>query len=746
MASGPIPTSGSAAAAGLRARSDLRFTPQWIAGEQAWTVTDPIAGRYYQLRDEERFVLDLCDGRRSLDEIRLAFERRYAPRRLALRQLQAYLGALHGQGLLISDAPGQGATLLRRGDSARRRERLAAWSNPLAVRFGAIDPDRFLSRLYPLARWVFHPLALLVWVSIVASAAGLVALQFDEFVRRLPELRDLFAPGNLVWLAGTLATVKVLHELAHALTLQRLGGRCREIGAMLLVFTPCLYCDVSDAWRLTDRWRRAAVGAAGIACEAVLAALATHLWWHSEPGLLNTLCLNAMVVCSVGTVMFNGNPLLRYDGYYILSDLVNVPNLGQQAGQVVSRWAQQFFLGLDAVEPRLLAARGRTLLAAWWVASQAYRCLLLVAIVWLLHDVLRPYGAQAAAALVGLLAVLSMVVPPTWRAVSLLSRPETARRMNRTRLLVRGGAAAALVAGALAVPLPFRVYAPAELQPVAGRIVYVTVPGRLPDAGDTRPLAALGQTVVADQVLVVLENDELALEVARLEGEQDRLARRLAALEARRGNDPAAAAAIPATREALLDAQSRLGHRRQDRDRLSLRAPVAGTVLPPPLSAAPPIPEGELPVRVGGPLEERHRGCPLEAGEALCQIGDPARLEATLLVDQSQIEWVHVGQRVDVQLDEAPGLLRRGTVSRISQRSLRRLSTEREAGSVMEYRRDAQGTPRLAQTVYEVRVEMEPTSQPTSVNATGRARIAASPRSLGERLFRYVRSTFRIRW
>ena len=124
---------------------------------------------------------------------------------------------------------------------------------------------------------------------------------------------------------------------------------------------------------------------------------------------------------------------------------------------------------------------------------------------------------------------------PAWRAVSLLSRPETARRMNRTRLLVRGGAAAALVAGGLAVPLPFRVYAPAELQPVAGRIVYVTVPGRLPDAGDTRPLAALGQTVAADQVLVVLENDELALEVARLEGEQDRLARRLAALEARRG-------------------------------------------------------------------------------------------------------------------------------------------------------------------------------------------------------------------
>ncbi|MGH7128191.1 MAG: hemolysin D, partial [Planctomycetaceae bacterium] len=134
-----------------------------------------------------------------------------------------------------------------------------------------------------------------------------------------------------VWILVALAVVKIGHELAHAAACKHFGGECHEMGLMLLVFTPCLYCNVSDAWMLPSKWHRAAVGAAGMYLEVVLAAACTFLWWFSTPGLFNTICLNTMFVCSVGTLLFNGNPLLRYDGYYIISELFEVPNLHRQA-------------------------------------------------------------------------------------------------------------------------------------------------------------------------------------------------------------------------------------------------------------------------------------------------------------------------------------------------------------------------------------------------------------------------------
>ena len=123
------------------------------------------------------------------------------------------------------------------------------------------------------------------------------------------------------------------------MTCIRLGGQCRELGLMLLVFTPCLYCEVSDAWTFPSKWQRIAVSAAGIIVEIVLAALAALVWCFSGPGLLHSLAFAVMVVCSVSTLLFNGNPLMRYDGYYVLADLLEVPNLAEQSRAVVARFA-----------------------------------------------------------------------------------------------------------------------------------------------------------------------------------------------------------------------------------------------------------------------------------------------------------------------------------------------------------------------------------------------------------------------
>ena len=219
------------------------------------------------------------------------------------------------------------------------------------------------------------------------------------------------AASNWPWLFLVLAATKVLHELGHALACRHFGGECHEIGVMLLVFVPCLYCNVSDSWMLPNKWRRIAVAAAGMYVELVLASIATLLWWFSAPGLFNAICLNTMLVCSLGTLLFNGNPLLRYDGYYILSDLIDVPNLGAESTAAVRRLAGRWFLGLDLADERMLPGRSSWLLALYAVASTAYRIVVIVAILWGLRELARPYQLEPLVALLACVIVAGMVAP-----------------------------------------------------------------------------------------------------------------------------------------------------------------------------------------------------------------------------------------------------------------------------------------------------------------------------------------------
>ena len=317
-----------------------------------WSVKDPIALKYFQLREEEFFLLNAASESRTLAEIKAEFEAEYAPRKISTGQLASFYGTLHGQGLAISESDGQADTLLDRRHATIQQQWLERIAGILAIRFRGVNPDRFLTALEPWCGWFFTPVAAFCVALLCLSAVMLVLTEFDTLRSRLPELRTFFDAGNLPFLFVTIAFTKVLHELGHGIAHRKFGGRSHELGLMLLVFTPCLYVNVSDAWMMPSRWRRAAIAAAGMYVELTLAAICTFIWWASEPGLLNTLCLNVMVVCSVSTVLFNGNPLLRYDGYFILADMLETPNLFQQAESVVGSAFSRWVLG--CAERRLL--------------------------------------------------------------------------------------------------------------------------------------------------------------------------------------------------------------------------------------------------------------------------------------------------------------------------------------------------------------------------------------------------------
>jgi putative peptide zinc metalloprotease protein len=720
-------------------RRDLVIREMRMRGRVLWVVKDPVAMRYYQLRDEEHFVLRQLDGGTSSDEIQARFERRYAPRQLETPRLHAFLARLHREGMIISRSPGQGEALLERCNKLARQGWIEALSNVLALRFRGIDPSRFLNWLAPLFGWMFSWWFVAASFVFMAAALTLVVVHFGTLRQRLPDFQAFFGAGNLLWLAAAVALAKVLHELGHALTCRRFGGQCHELGVMLLVFTPCLYCNVSDAWLMTNKWRRIAVGAAGMWVEMMLASAATFVWWWTGPGLLNGLCLDLMFVCSVSTLMFNGNPLLRYDGYYILSDLVEVPNLQEQSSRVVRRWLARWLLDVELPPDRLAPDHGQGWLALYAIASTAYRLVVVVAILWFLERLLRPYGLDALARAIVVMAVAGMVAMPVVRSARWIVNRQRSEPLNWGRFVVRGGLIGLGIGVFVLIPFPHHLSVPAIVEPEGAAHVYVTAPGTLVE------VAAAGERVRAGQTIARLENLDGDLELTRLEGERNRQALHVANLRREQGADPAAAAQIPTAEQALADVETRLAERRRDHQRLTLTAPQEGIVLPPhklPRTTA----AGELPNWTDTPLNPRNRGAFFETGTVVCLIGDPGRLEATLVIDQSNIDLVCIGQKVQIHLDELPGETLDGTISTIGELDLKVAPRELVIAGDLPSRIDDSGVPRPLSASYQARVKLDPaTHVALRAGAPGRAKIIADPQSLASRLLRYLQQTFALK-
>ena len=508
----------------------------------------------------------------------------------------------------------------------------------LCIRFKGFDPERFLNWLYPWVNWFYSRVAVTFCVLFGLSSLLLVLVHFQTFYNRLPDFHSFFSLNNAMLLSITLAVTKVLHEMGHGMTCKHFGGECHEMGVMVLVLTPCLYCNVSDSWLLPNKWQRAAIGAGGMYVELVLASFATWVWWYSSPGMLNNLCLNVMFVCSVSTLVFNANPLLRYDGYYILSDVTEIPNLRQKATSVLSRKLGDWLLGLEQPDDPFLPERNQVFFAIYAVAASIYQWVVVYSILFFLYHVFKPYHAERIGQLIAFASLWGLIVMPLYQLGKFLHVPGRLEKVKKTRMFLSLAAIIGVLAAVLFTPLPHWVMATMEVQPRDADQVYVNVP----DGGylvrrNVRP----GDTVVTGQELGLLENDELRLEIADLEAHEKDVQAKLETQKSLTDPDSHAADNIPELQKALDSVQQLLAKQRAKRDRLTLKPTLGGTVMPPP-----PTPQqhqedvegAPQPTWSGTPLDDNLSRPYLREGTLFCQVGDPRSLEAVLVIDQEDIE------------------------------------------------------------------------------------------------------------
>jgi putative peptide zinc metalloprotease protein len=726
----------------IRCRPDLKARQQRYQGRLYWVVKDPVGLQYYRFEEEEYAILQMLDGHSSLDEIAERFEREFPPQTIRTEELQQFIGMLHRSGLVITDAAGQGQQLAKRRGEKTRQQRMATLANILSVRFKGIDPERFFNFVYPYIRWFFSVPAMVCCIMLGLAALSLVLVQFDVFHSRLPDFHYFFRAQNWAWLAITLCVTKILHEFGHGLSCKHFGGECHEIGVMFLVLTPCLYCNVSDSWMLPNRWHRAAIGAAGMYVELVLASICTFIWWFTEPGPINYICLNVMFISSVSTVMFNANPLLRYDGYYILSDILEIPNLRQKASTILNRKLGKWCLGLEEPEDPFLPQRRQWLFATYTVASAIYRWVVTLSILYFLNKVFEPYGLKVLGQAIALGSIYGLIFQPLWNVFKFFKVPGRLGKVKRVRVYGTLVVLFAAIAAVLFIPLPSHVYAPLEVQARNADSVYVVVDGVLENVF-VRP----GAEVKKGDKLAQLQNIDVDIAITELTGQRNVITAQLDGLRRVSYADPRANTQIDPVKKALAGTKEQLAKREDDRKKLVLVAPRDGTVLPPPLVEKRSDDGAQLPTWSGSPFDRENIGARLMVGTKLCQVGDPRSLEARLVIDQNDVEFVLPGQTVEIMLDQtAEYVYSNCFVERISTEDLKTSPTHLSSltGGALPTKMDAGGVPRPLSPIFEAVVPL-PSEDPHNllrIGLVGKAKITTAPRTLGSRMWRYLQHTF----
>ena len=731
----------------IRARPDLKARKQRYQGRTYWVVKDPVGLQYFRFEEEEFAILQMLDGQSSLDDIAERFEAEFPPQTIRVEELQNFIGMLHKSGLVLSDAPGQGWALKERRDEKKHRELLGALSNVLSLRLRGIDPERLLNWLYPYVRWFFTPAATIGALMLATAALTLVIVQFDVFKSRLPDFNSFFAAQNWLALGMILTATKILHEFGHGMSCKHFGGECHELGVMFLVGMPCLYCNVSDSWMLPNRWHRAAIGAAGMYVEIVLASICTFIWWFSQPGLLNYFCLNVMFVSSVSTILFNANPLLRYDGYYILSDILEIPNLRQKASTILNRKLGKWCLGLEEPEDPFLPKRHQAMFALYTVASSVYRWMVTLSILFFLNKVLEPYGLKVVGQALALATIYGMFLMPARAVWKFFRVPGRLSKVKRVRLYITLSLLAGFVASLFLVPLPMRVIAPFELQPYDAYSVYVEVPGRLVELA-VKP----GQLVKKGDLIAQLENLELRQEVVRLQGERASLLTELKNLDSlllQPSKTEQAANRYDTARKQLEGIAEQLAQKEADLQRLRIVAPVDGVVIaPPPAPERPRTDDADLPSWTGTPLDKRNVGAsysPQGQQNLLCIIGNPQEWEASIVIDQDDVSLVREGEEVRLMLEESAYHVFVSTISQVDNFEPLPVVSPRLAsttGGPLAAQQNPDGSVRPLNTSFRAIARLNDPQGLLRNGLIGTARITVKPKTVMQRVGRYLSRTF----
>ncbi len=610
-----------------RLRRHIRVRPQVYRHEKWYVLHDETAGKFLRFNQSAYDLIGRFNGDLTIAEIVDSVNtRRTEEHQWEVEDVLLVLAQLHEFEALKGGLPMNARDALARFRRHRRSGFLKQWANPISMRIPLFDPDQLLNRLVVPARWLFSAAGFYVWLGLLLIAAILVGVNLNGLTAQIAE--KAVSMPNLLGLLILYPVVKLLHEFGHGLAVKTWGGEVHETGVLLLIFFPIPYVDASAAWSFRDKRKRIIVSAAGIMVELALAAIGILVWSLSEPGLVNSLALDIAILGGLSTILYNGNPLLRFDGYYVLEDLTEIPNMGARSSRYYLYLAQRYLLGItNARSP--VTAKGET---RWFLVygflSPLYRLFVLLGISIYLAGQYLVVGVALAA-----FAVFKQVVQPVYSAIAFLVS-DSREGYNRVRGISVTAFVIVLITLVMVVERP--------------RVTRTQGVVSVPDSGQINAkhggeiiqvLAATGDVVSQGDIIVRMKNREMESQLIALQAKVAEL-KTLAAQERQ----------ISRVRGKIAEANvtavvSELQERQRLFDALSVKSPADGTLV------------------FDNP--HLHAGGYIQAGDTLAYVVQNDQSVVRAVVDQDSIGGFDAGVTgAEVVLANRPGVIINASVVR----------------------------------------------------------------------------------
>ncbi len=598
-----------------RLRPHVQITRQHYRGQRWHVLHDPATNQFFRLGPVAYEYVQLLDGRRTVEEVWQISLTRHGDDAPTQGEVIQLISQIYNANLLTVDATPDIEQLLGRG-----RERLKKTVQQQAIglmyfKIKVINPDRILAWLEPILRPLLNRWGFIAWAILLVSAVVSIIPYWDELKSGV---ESTLAPANWGWIAAVFVTTKLIHETGHGVICKRFGGQVPEFGFMMLVLMPAPFVDASASWAFDNKWRRVAVAAGGMMFELFVASLAAYTWIATRSSgspLIHQIAYNAMFTASVSTVLFNANPLMRFDGYYMLSDMLEIPNLMQRSTNMLKYLAERYIFRVRDIFPPTSVPDEQVILTLYGAAALVYRIFLFFSITLYVMGKMFGLGLVLAVWTAAMWFILPLGGFIHYLATSSKIAETRARTIFTTLVL---SAAILLLVGA--IPLPDRRWGDGVVESPAHAGIFAGADGFI-QASHVRP----GDPVRKGDPIITMVSPDLQAQVESVEA----MVRENESLESEYLTQNQAMAQI--ARERVANYRKQLKSFHEQIDRLVVRAPCDGVIV------------GRDPSTVVGMY--------LKKGAPVCEIVDRASLRVAAELSQTEGGWLFELPRDQVKVE-----------------------------------------------------------------------------------------------
>lgn len=597
----------------LELKNGLRFLIQRSRHGDWYMIEDESRGTFFRIGPAEYTFLSMLDGETTMATAMAQTCSLMGASALTENEAIQLCKWLIESGLAKTDASISAQRIEGQREKTSRQKTIQKL-NPISIRVPLWNPDKLVTHATHLFGWLFSWPFAMIWMFVCTYAFIGVSMDWDRLFQSGVQV---FSRNGLLWMAATWLLLKLVHELAHAVACKKFGGKTGHCGILLLLLIPLPYVDVTSSWRFTNKYQRILVSAAGMLAEIFIAAIAAIIWCKSGPGVVSFYASNVLVAASLHTLLFNANPLLKFDGYHMLADWLEIPNLASHGQRYIMGLCRKWFLGQPAEAVRYAGLHGQ-FIRVYGVAALIWKvtlCLVLsIAAANLFHGI---------GLLIALMAGILWLAMPVYKFANYMIRGNEFEQPDRKRFSrVFGSVSAVAVITLLGVPAPSVITAPLVVEYEDLSIV------RNESSGFVESIAIeRDQMVDKGDLLLVLRNQELTTRQISIE-----LKLREARIRANAQQTTGSIGALQIEMESVGALEKQLVELTELKKGLEIRAPIAGRVIVENLDSL--------------------TGSFVESGTELLSIGNESHKGAIVLISQDDVRHLSkiTNRPVDVRI------------------------------------------------------------------------------------------------